>query len=223
MIETHLPSGLRRLSIFEDFNQKYVPGRHGAMLLPDPVRIVDSRVSAALAHRSLELEQLSASFMADAVHFFEARQTPWIWNRLQSLALTSQLLIPSTNPWEISDLLQTAGQAALSMPALHTMALWNVANRDACLFIYRRESGNPSITWRGTWDVTLDTRVVQAWKTVAAKYSSLELRLEKQSCRSVSSHGRAIKQLDLPFWVIHPVSLWQKWWESSTRRRPAVQ
>jgi hypothetical protein len=78
MIETHLPAGLKRVSIFEDYNENYIPLCRRAMLLQDPVRIIQPRVGAALAHRSLDLEQLSASFMVDAVHFTQARQEPCI-------------------------------------------------------------------------------------------------------------------------------------------------
>ncbi|GAB1312162.1 F-box domain-containing protein [Madurella fahalii] len=75
MIEAHLPKRLKRLSIFEDYNDDFIALFQGASLLQaDPIRITEPRVGAALAYRSLDLEQLSVSFMVDAQHFFRARQ-----------------------------------------------------------------------------------------------------------------------------------------------------
>lgn len=150
--------------------------------------------------------------MADALQFFQARLPLWTWNHLQSLALTSRLLTrTAANQGEISDLLQDAGEAALCMPRLHTMALWNGGKEEACAFIYCKGCHNPSITWRGTWDLKLEPRVIQAWEMVASKYTSGELRVEKQPlyCGVVNSHGDTIHHLDLPPGVIDPVSLWQ--------------
>ena len=213
MIEAYLPKGLKRISLFEDFNEDYTALFQGGPSIrqADPVRIAEPAVSAAFAYRSLDLEQLSVSFMADARYFFQARQPLWTWNHLQSLALTSRLLTHRANHGEISDLLQDAGTAALYMPRLRIMALWNGGKEEACVFIYCKGCDNPSITWRGTWDVELEPRVIQAWEKVASKYTSGELRFERQPlyCGIVSSHGDTIHQLDLPHGVLDPVSLWQ--------------
>jgi hypothetical protein len=87
MIEAHLPKGLKRISLFEDFNEDYITQFQASILQNilrvDSVRIAEPVVSAAFAYRSLDLEQLSVSFMVDARDFFRARQPAWAWNHLQ--------------------------------------------------------------------------------------------------------------------------------------------
>jgi hypothetical protein len=215
MIEAHIPKGLKRISLFEDFNEDYITQFQGSLLQSilqvDPVRIAGPVVSAAFAYKSLDLEQLSVSYMVDAWHFFRARQPLWVWNHLQSLVLTSRILTHRANRGEVSDLLQDAGAAALYMPRLHIMALWNCGKGEAYIFIYRKECNNPLVIWRGTWDVRLEPRVIQAWGRVASKYSPYELRVEKQPlrCGIISPHGEVMHQLNLPRGVLDPVSLWQ--------------
>lgn len=210
MIEEHLPKGLKKISLFEDFNEDYIAIYLNLFILVDSVRRADPAVSAAFAYKSLVLEQLSVSFMVDARYFFKARRPLWTWNHLQSLVLTSRVLTHRVNHRKISDLLQDAGAAALYMPRLQIMALWNGWRGEACAFVYRKESNYPSITWRGTWDMKLESRVIQAWGKVASKYTPYEIRVENQLLHClINSHGDAIHQLDLPRGVIDPVSLWQ--------------
>lgn len=125
MIEAHLPKGLKRLSIFEDYNDDFITVLQGSIEETYLIRIAEPTVGAAFAYRSLDLEQLSVSFMVDAWQFFQARQPLWTWDQLQSLVLTSQLLTQTDDRGKVSDLLEDAGAAALHMPKLHTMALWN--------------------------------------------------------------------------------------------------
>ena len=215
MIKAHLPKGLKIISLFEDFNDEYVTLCSEATTPSSsrigPVRIADPAVSTAFAYRSLELEQLYVSFLVDAQHFFQARQPLWTWNHLQSLVLTSRLLFSTDR--EISDLLQDAGTAALYMPKLQVMALWNYVNGCACSFSYRREGNKPSITWRDMGDTELEPRVIQAWEKVASKHphAPYELEVERQLVHFeiINSHADAIHQLDLPRGVLDPVSLWQ--------------
>jgi hypothetical protein len=53
-----------------------------------------------------------------------------------------------------------AGAAALYMPRLHTMVLWNCGKGEACVFMYHKEEGKPLIIWRGTWDIKLEPREI---------------------------------------------------------------
>ncbi|KAM0205876.1 hypothetical protein ACHAPQ_003693 [Fusarium lateritium] len=87
------------------------------------IRVPSQAVSQKLARASLNLTMLSASFMADAGHFFAARQDSWIWDKLTSLALTSRVLTDNTNPLGINNMLQDAAAAALKMPKLDTMEI----------------------------------------------------------------------------------------------------
>ena len=132
----------------------------------DASRIVDSRIGAAFASRSLDLEQLSVSYMANAEDFLRACLSTWTWQRLQCLALTSQLIRHTRSRQEIDALLYKAGITALRMPRLHTLVLWNSSRGNACTFIYHTDRDYAYVTWRGTWDMELSTRVVEcgnAW------------------------------------------------------------
>ena len=67
-----LASGpLRRLIVFENFNQQYTS------ILSDPIRIPTFEVSQAVANASPELEHLSVSFIVDASYFFDACKPSW--------------------------------------------------------------------------------------------------------------------------------------------------
>jgi hypothetical protein len=149
--------------------------------------------------------------MADARDFFQARQTQWTWTRLQSLALISFLLSYIVDLGNISDLLQDAAAAALCMPRLRVMALWNGGKRLACGFVFCLEYDHPSIVLRSTWDMQRQPRVIQAWEQVTSRYTPHKLQGQEQRLWSdaISSHGDTIHHLDLPREVIDPVSLWQ--------------
>lgn len=95
-------------------------------------------VSRKLARASLHLTTLSASFIADVGHFFAARQDLWTWDKLNSLALTSRLLTNDTDASDINNMLRDAALAALNMPRLDTIELWNGRRGVAMLFRYQR-------------------------------------------------------------------------------------
>ncbi|KAK3385480.1 hypothetical protein B0H63DRAFT_449526 [Podospora didyma] len=94
------------------------------------------------------------------------------------LAMTSQLVRDTTQSRKrTDDLLYVAGITARRMPKLQAFALWKGIKGEACAFIYHRDGGGASITWRGTWDMQLSPRVlVQAlaqanrvkWRALAA-------------------------------------------------------
>lgn len=162
--------------------------------------------------------------MVDAQHFFQARQPLWSWSHLQSLVLTSRRLTRTAGCRDVCDLLKDAGTAALYMPKLHTMALWNGGKGEAYAFIYRRDFEKPSIIWRSTWVVNLEPSVIQAWERVASKYTPYSLRFESEPlcCGIIGSHGDAIYQLGLPREVVNPISLWQIRKEGSMGRSRTV-
>jgi hypothetical protein len=158
---------LQRLVLFENFDQTYAAGYMSMGC--DPVRISSSSVSRAVANASLTLEHLSASFLVEASHFFHARELSWKWPNLTWLALTSRLLVPQERPTELDDMLQAAAAAAMRMPNLETMEIWNGEKGLAMLFRYQcAERGRPAvITCKGTWELTLRPLVIQAWDSVA--------------------------------------------------------
>jgi len=165
-----------------------------------------------VALASLRLEHLAASFIVDASHFFEIEPS-WEWPNLTSLALTSKLLTPDENSIEIGAMLQAAAAAAMKMPQLETMEIWNGRKGLAALFKYQafRDVGKAIITWRGTWELTMEPSVIEAWEAVVHQYDSWRLSLvhERLDETTIKSHGDAIHYLMLSSWIIRPISLQQ--------------
>ncbi|KAI5464229.1 hypothetical protein BGZ63DRAFT_439371 [Mariannaea sp. PMI_226] len=197
-----LSTSVKRVKIFEDFNENYLElfqlsvGRN-SNLNPDRVRITSPAVGAAFATESRQLEYLSVAFLADACHFFNACQPHWRWHQLHSLTLTSRIMC-KTNPlqFQISKLLEAAAQTALNMPKLETLTLWNGAKGEACSFTWCRQDA--SLSWRGTWDFTLEPWVLKAWKTVAYQYARHEFTVNREVLtQNIGSHGDAIQYLGL--------------------------
>ena len=60
-------------------------------------------------------------------------------------------------------MLESAADAALAMPKLQIMAIWNVeVVGEVASFIYRNEDTKTSITWRGTWNLLLEPDILRA-------------------------------------------------------------
>ncbi|KAK5212636.1 hypothetical protein LTR41_001582 [Exophiala xenobiotica] len=165
-----------------------------------------------VALASLKLEHLAASFIVDASHFFEIEPS-WEWSNLSSIVLTSNLLTPETDPIEIGGMLQAAAAAAVKMPRLETMDIWNGRQGLAALFKYQlfHDRQEATITWRATWQLTLEPSIIQAWKAVIDQYDGCRLNLvqERLDKAAIKSHGDAIHHLMLSSPVIRPVSLQQ--------------
>lgn len=105
-----------------------------------------------------------------------------------------------------------AAAAAVKMPKLETMEIWDGQVGLAMLFRYQpdRKGGLAVITWKGTWDFALRSSVIQAWEAVALGHRSQGLYCQGVTgccCRQES--GDAIQHLELLTLVIRPVSLWQ--------------
>ncbi|KAI3337028.1 hypothetical protein HD806DRAFT_542763 [Xylariaceae sp. AK1471] len=189
------PSELKIITLFENFDERYSPRCHDC----DLIRIPDLSVSEAIAKASLKLEHLSASFIADASHFFDVACKPsFKWPNLTSLVLTSQSLTPDEDLVTIYALLQAAATAASNMPQIRTMEIWNGRRGLAGLFRYRlTERHRPAVvTWRGTWGLTLPPQLRQVWEA--------ELLNVQVKC-----HGDAVFYLQLAKPVLRPTSLQQ--------------
>ncbi|TIC95507.1 hypothetical protein CH35J_008962 [Colletotrichum higginsianum] len=215
LIESHLPQSLKHLSLFEETNERYIALIREGFLPhgfgPDSIRVASPAVGAALAERSLSLETLSATFIVEARDFFQSCRPDWVWEDLTSLVLTSRMLTSAASHEDVTELLRSAAAAALSMPRLHTMVLWNGIRGTACKFSYRADSGRASIGWRGTWDLGLEDEVIHAWGEVAHKRTGLDLGVihEPRIVESVDCHVHAIALLGLPCGVVDPISLLQ--------------
>ncbi|KAH8902681.1 hypothetical protein BR93DRAFT_953753 [Coniochaeta sp. PMI_546] len=215
---------LRRLVLFENFAPDYSADN----LFCSPSRIASPDVSHEVCSASLKVEQLSASFIVDASHFFDCacKHTSWVWANLTSIALTTPLLAPGESLISVEDMLRKAAATAMRMPKLENMEIWNGEKGSAMLFRYqhRRPHSQPGIqrsaviTWKGTWSrglvSRLQPRVTDAWDTVARQQNSLALTiveeaLSESDAAEMKSHGDAIHYLNLSSQVIRPISLQQ--------------
>lgn len=208
-------SSLKRLVIFENFNQQYpaVMQNFWGMTAQCPsTRRPEPAVSRMVARASLKLEHLAASFIVDASQFFEVEST-WVWPNLTSLALTSTSFTPDGNAAKIGAIFLAAAAAAKRMPRLETMEIWNGRKGIAALFKYQasRDRRPAIITWRRTWQLTIEKPVIEAWKAVVDQYDGWGLKLVEEWVdeSAIKSHGDAIQHLALSSQVIRPISLQQ--------------
>lgn len=178
----------------------------------DSLRKPDSDVSRIVALASLKLEHLAASFIVDASSFFEIQPT-WEWPSLTSLTLTSRLLTPGGNLVEIEAMLQQAAAAAMKMPQLVTMEIWNGRKGLAALFRYQAFRNIPQavVLWRGTWKFAMSPSITQAWEAVMHQYNGWRLDFVEEQLdeTTIKSHGDAIQHLMHANQIIRPVSLRQ--------------
>jgi hypothetical protein len=206
MISQRLPASIKKVIIFEDFNEKYLDllqlSRGPELyLIPDRVRVPTPAVGAVFAARSRQLEHLSVAFLIGARDFFNNCQSHWQWNSLRSLYLTSWT-ISKTTAHDTSRLLRRAAQIALNMPILERMVLWNGSREEACSFTYC-QGDDASLVWKGNWDLKLEDEVLDAWRAV------IKVEVEKQVLTDdIRSHGDAIEYLGLQP-VVDKVSLQQ--------------
>lgn len=177
-------------------------------------RSLTRAISRMAAEISLKLEHFSGAFMIEADHFFSSHKSCWKWNNLQSLVLTSQLLVPESDLTDINQMLKDAAAAARRMPRLNTMEIWNGREASASLFKYQSNRGqtNAAVTWRSTWELSVPSLVIQAWKAVAQTHGARGLTFSREFLNireSLESHGDAIHYLRFSTAVIRPVSLRQ--------------
>ncbi|PNP55233.1 hypothetical protein THARTR1_04375 [Trichoderma harzianum] len=170
LIKGSLPKGLKRVTLLEDRQN----GRAGLLAAIDPTQSASARtanpfVGAALAKRSVDFESLSASFLVEANDFFRAYKREWTWKALRSLTLTSMYLDSKRSSEEINGMLKAAGDAALAMPMLRDLEIWNGGPGHAAIFEYHGQRGEAYIAWHSTWNLTIDSHAVKAWEAVAFK------------------------------------------------------
>lgn len=151
------------------------------------------------------------------------------WPHLRSLALTSNLLREDErNSQDRQKLLLVAGMLAQVMPKLNTFVLWIGGRGHASAFTYRaNDGGSPSITWRATWGLEINARVVEEWQKAAdayqlennsrPRYSALRVKNEHVG-DVVRSVGDAIRYLELPCQVAEPASVWQMRMEGESNK-----
>jgi hypothetical protein len=209
-----------RLVVIGNFNEQYLTTRlqfNGAVNLnSNSIRTSRRRVAHSAYPASLFLEHFAVSFVIDAKHFFGIKST-WEWPHLISLALTSNLLMPGEEPRKVEALFQAAARAAIRMPLLQTMQIWNRRKGLAALIKYQKsyETRKATIIRNGTWKMTLTPKVMKAWEAVVNQHDdwSLDLVQEELDEAAIESHADAIHHLGLSGIVIRPVLLQQIWIE----------
>lgn len=187
--------GLSKFTIFENSNQQYPLYFVGETW---PAHAPTIRLSQKLARVNLGVEVLSASYMIDAAEFFTESST---WPNLSHLTLTSQLLAPTTCPTQ--------------MPKLKMMEIWYGREGLAALFKYEFIPGNlrqSVVTWRATWCMSIQSRVVEAWDEVVSSrggYPGGVHVVYEAVNEHITSHVDAIVSLKLSETVLRPISLQQ--------------
>ncbi|UKZ83660.1 hypothetical protein TrVFT333_011469 [Trichoderma virens FT-333] len=204
---------LNRFTIFENFNQRYV---HAYSEMDcSRIRPPNPALSRILSEVSSNYESLSASFVVDAEGFFvlDEYQPLKTWPNLRHLFLTSQLLAPDQDMTRVTNMLRAAAKAAVYMPKLETLQIWNGRKNLAALFKYEpatEQSQTSTITWRGTWEFPLEASVIQAWQSLVSEPShGMRVIYESIGGDQVRCHGDAMLLLELPEVVIRHVSLRQ--------------
>ncbi|KAL7943326.1 hypothetical protein V8C42DRAFT_104380 [Trichoderma barbatum] len=155
---------LRSISMFENFR----PSLHGSI-----PREPCSALGHSLANASQNHNELYAAFNVDAKDFFYAffpGADPRIrlsmsWDKMEYICLSAQMLSPS----HYNELIQVAGAAALKMPKLRCMELWNSDMDESCIFGYRysRKENIKHVSLRSTWNGQFSKQAISRWRKVA--------------------------------------------------------
>ena len=110
-------------------------------------------------------------------------------------------------------MLQSAAAAAIKMPQLQIMEIWNGRKGLAALFKYEtfRDTQQATIIWRGTWQLAIESSTIQAWEAVVHQNDGWGFNLVQELLdeAAIKSHGDAIHDLMLSSEVIRPISLQQ--------------
>lgn len=138
-----------------------------------------------LARVSRQLRHLAASFVVDAKDFFQPfwprpptarpiNTDEWVWNELETLALTSKLLRrPNKNQKEVNRLLEAVSVAVRRMPKLRTLEIWNGDDEQhGCIFRYSYSpaSRRVSLGLKGTRKINISQDTRRSWgETVRQK------------------------------------------------------
>lgn len=220
-------TSLSTLSIFEDFNQYYSNHESGLLTTGTGMTtIIDPDIIAAetaythqLMLSSQKLTNLHVSNNIDATLFFDINERainggyPFAWRELSELSVTSHYLHPSMDLGASKTIFVWAAHAAMNMPKLTRMEIWNAVKKTACVFRYQLQDGLPTLEWRASWDFQMHEDVPKLWKKLIEVKTGRELVVKPQETildeDAITSHAVAIRMLGLSEEVIHPVSLEQ--------------
>ncbi|KAK4196152.1 hypothetical protein QBC40DRAFT_235024 [Triangularia verruculosa] len=192
-----IPATLKKLTLFRDFNLTLNGQQYW-----DNYPAASDLIGGILAIASRNLEVLASSWITDAKDFLKPYDKEFFalhghktiggdilsWPNLHSLALTATDLHPSSSHGRMNRLLLFAARAAMKMPKLTTMELWNSGGwkpttAQACVFRYHcSKKDGPTITWCSTWpddyEFVLNKGVISAWREVAETHARRTLTVQ---------------------------------------------
>jgi len=184
---------LQTLTLFQD----NLPPLRPAENQYTPSKRVLGRALSETTRRNTSLTELSASFLVDAYDFFHSFDIPQLeqppsnpqtWDTLKTLHLTSSRLNPTIARWKRRQVLARAGRAAVLMPRLERMVLWNGGEGFGYYVVYNRvgHDGAPMLvlvsSFRSAWRYDLSPNVVAVWREVprrAGVDSDLQVAVQK--------------------------------------------
>lgn len=210
LLRNVLSSKLKELTLYEDDDGFYETLKD---VFRNSNRLRIPELAAKVRGASTQLESLAVSFVIDARDFFALPKRELAvdnFPRLEFCILTSRVL-RERNDGHINQLLRAAGNAALKMPKLRVMELWNARQEEAAIFRYQQKPFNTvELAWSSSWDFSLDPKVVAHWEKVALKHGCREL--STTTCRietPLAGPGSILKYLHLRHRILNPLSLWQ--------------
>lgn len=221
------PSPLETLSLFEDFNQKL----HIMEPLHEP-RPSRAKILQWVAHSAVNIKHLSVSFLSDAKDCLEL--AAYTFPKLESLALTSQHWLEPTQK-NTEKLFYLAARAALKMPKLQIMEIWNCGGGNAAILRYEAtataETSACRLTWRCSWRESENPiewdGVIAAWGRVAATNASRLLRFTEDALprgyERYLTYGAIMHQLKLRNMILDPISVVQVRGRTWTENEPEVE
>lgn len=214
LLREDLPPAARSLTVFDESDTAFHQ---------QPSKLADvqpvPRLARAVFAASRRLENVAVSFLVDACDFFQpfwpgnSLPGPQVgWESLTSLALTSEVMTSESNA-SANELLQAAARAAMRMPKLRVMELWDRRGQDAAVFRYRATDRKSVISWLGTWEVTLMPETLEAWRNVVSQRGggthSLQAEVGSFPHSDAREKGFVFKHLELKDRILHDVSIRQ--------------
>ncbi|KAK4211725.1 hypothetical protein QBC37DRAFT_426296 [Rhypophila decipiens] len=164
------------------------------------------------------------------------------WRNLRSLAITSKVLGWVGHGWNggqardntsLDELLTAVAKALASMPKLEILEIWNAESgqenwtartaAQGAIFRYERHSrdnGSPTLTWCSSWDTSLSSGVIEAWKDAASQLDARrDIVVENRMMKPLKTQGSILPLLKLRSLILDEVSLYQVEWEAETIER----
>lgn len=91
-------------------------------------------------------------------------------SKLQHLTLRTQHLSPRGRQNFVTDFLAIAARAAMKLPRIRILEIWNSGPGFGFLFCYTQDSHRATITWRSTEsEFVLIPKIIRAWTGVASR------------------------------------------------------